>query len=96
MLTSKQRAYLRSLDSTQPAIMQIGKGGIGESLVKTVDDALQARELIKLSVLETASDEAVSVAQELAGATGAEVVAVIGRKILLYRRSTRKQRIELP
>ncbi|MBQ7152775.1 MAG: ribosome assembly RNA-binding protein YhbY [Clostridia bacterium] len=96
MLTSKQRAYLRSLASTQPAIMQIGKGGIGESLVKTVDDALQARELIKLSVLETASDEAVSVAQELAGATGAEVVAVIGRKILLYRRSTRKQRIELP
>ena len=96
MLTSKQRAYLRSLASTQPAIMQIGKGGIGESLVKTVDDALQARDLIKLSVLETASDEAVSVAQELAGATGAEVVAVIGRKILLYRRSTRKQRIELP
>lgn len=96
MLTSKQRAYLRSLASTQPAIMQIGKGGIGESLVKTVDDALQARELIKLSVLETASDEAVSVAQELAGATGAEVVAVIGRKILLFRRSTRKQRIELP
>ena len=52
MLTSKQRAYLRGLANTETAIMQIGKGGIGENLVKTVSDALEARELIKLTVLE--------------------------------------------
>ena len=57
MLTSKQRAYLRGLASTEPAIMQIGKGGIGENLVKTVYDALEARELIKLSVLENCGYE---------------------------------------
>ena len=55
MLTSKQRAYLRGLANTENAIMQIGKGGVGENLVKTISDALEARELIKLSVLENSS-----------------------------------------
>ena len=95
MLTSKQRAYLRSLASNEPTIMQIGKGGIGENLVKTVSDALEARELIKLSVLENSGEEARDVAEELAEAVGAEVVGVVGKKVILYRESEKKKRIEL-
>ena len=95
MFTSKQRAYLRSLASTEPTIMQIGKGGISENLVKTVSDALEARELIKLAVLENSGEEARAVAEALAEATSAEVVGVVGKKIILYRESEKKKRIEL-
>ena len=95
MLTSKQRAYLRSLASNEPTIMQVGKGGIGENLIKTVSDALEARELIKLSVLENSGEEAREVAEALAEATAAEVVGVVGKKIILYRESEKKKRIEL-
>ena len=75
--------------------MQIGKGGVGENLIKTVSDALEARELIKLSVLENSGEAAKDVAGELADATGADVVGVIGRKIILYRESDKNKRIEL-
>ena len=95
MLTSKQRAYLRSLASNEPAIMQVGKSGIGENLIKTVSDALEARELIKLSVLENSGEEAREVAEARAEATGAEVVGVVGKKVILYRESEKKKRIEL-
>ena len=56
MITSKQRAYLRGLANGIPAIMQIGKGGISENLIKTISDALEARELIKLTVLENSME----------------------------------------
>lgn len=95
MLTSKQRAYLRSLASSEPTIMQIGKGGISENLIKTVSDALEARELIKMSVLENSSEDTREAAEALAEATSAEVVGVVGRKIILYRESEKKKRIEL-
>ena len=95
MLNSKQRAYLRGLASNEPTIMQIGKGGVGENLVKTVSDALEARELIKLGVLDNSSGAPREVAQELANATGAEAVGVIGRKIVLYRESVNNKKIEL-
>ena len=95
MLTSKQRAYLRGLASNEPTIMQIGKGGIGENLIKTVSDALEARELIKMSVLENCDWTAREAVDELAKAVGAEVVGVIGRKIILYRESEKNKRIEL-
>ena len=95
MLTSKQRAYLRGLANGESAIMQIGKGGGGENLVKTVSDALEARELIKLSVLENSMETPRDVANELADATGADVVGVVGRKIILYRESVNNKRIEL-
>ncbi len=95
MLTSKQRAHLRSLASTEPTIMQIGKGGLGENLIKTVSDALEARELIKMAVLENSGEEARELAEALAEATSAEVVGVIGKKIILYRESEKKKRIEL-
>lgn len=95
MLTSKERAYLRGLANRESAIMQIGKGGVGENLVKTVSDALEARELIKLTVLENSMETPRDVANELADATGADVVGVVGRKIILYRESVNNKRIEL-
>ena len=95
MLTSKQRAYLRGLANTESAIMQIGKGGVGDNLKKTVSDALEARELIKLSVLENCEYTPKETANELAAAVGADVVGVIGRKIILYRESREHKRIEL-
>ena len=95
MITSKQRAYLRGLASVEPAIMQVGKGGISENLIKTVSDALEARELIKLTVLENSGEAAREVAELLAKATSAEVVGVIGKKIVLYRESEKNKKIEL-
>ena len=95
MLTSKQRAMLRSMASTMDTIMQIGKNGITEALIATVGDALEARELIKLRVLETCESGPRGAAEALAEATGAEVVCVIGTKCVLYRESTTKKRIEL-
>ena len=76
-------------------IMQIGKGGVSENLAKTVSDALEARELIKLTVLENCDYTPREIADELADATHSDVVAVIGRKIVLYRESENHKRIEI-
>lgn len=95
MITSKQRAYLRGLANSIPAIMQIGKGGVGENLIKTVSDALEARELIKLTVLENSMETPKDIANELAAAVSADVVGVVGRKIILYRESVNSKKIEL-
>ena len=95
MLTSKQRAYLRGLATNENSIMQIGKGGISENLIKTVSDALEARELIKMSVLENCDETPKEMANALAAAVSADVVGVIGRKIILYRESEKRKRIEL-
>lgn len=95
MLNSKQRATLRAMAAAEDTIMQVGKGGIGETLIKTVSDALEARELIKLRVLENSGMTPREAGETLAAATGAEVVAVIGGKCILYRESATKKRIEL-
>ena len=97
-LTTKQRAYLRSMATQLDTIMQIGKGGVGEALVKTVSDALEARELIKMRVLENSDATPRELAEELAAKTDSEVVTVIGRKIVLYRQASepKRRRIELP
>ena len=95
-LTSGQRARLRSLASTMSPVTQIGKGGITDNLITTVSDALEARELIKLSVLETSEYTPREAAETLAEAVNAAVVGVIGRKLVLYRRSLNgKRHIEL-
>lgn len=96
MLTSKQRAYLRGLGASCPAIMQIGKGGLTENLIKTVSDALEARELVKLTVLENCGEQPRAVLDSLCEALGADAVASVGRKIVLYRESKEKKTIELP
>lgn len=95
MLTSKQRASLRSLSNNMDPIMQVGKSGIGEELTVSVDHALEARELIKMSVLETAPTDARTVAGELAEALGADVVSVVGRRFVLFRPSKKKPKIVL-
>jgi RNA-binding protein len=97
-ITTKQRAYLRSLATQLDTIMQIGKGGVGEAMVKTVSDALEARELIKMRVLETSGATPREMAEELAAATESEVVTVIGSKIVLYRQASdpKRRKIELP
>lgn len=96
MITTKQRAYLRSLANGIETIMQIGKGGITENLVKTVSDALEARELIKLSVLETAPFTPKECMAELTEALNCEAVQVIGRRVVLYRESVDNKKIFLP
>ena len=96
MLTSKQRAYLRGLGTSCPAIMQVGKGGITENLLKTVSDALEARELVKLTVLENCGETPREILDKLCAELGAEGVACVGKKIILYRESVKKKTIILP
>lgn len=95
MLTSKQRANLRSLSNDFQAIMQVGKGGVTENLLKTVSDALEARELIKMTVLENSGYTTKEAANEIADALGADVVSVVGKKFVLYRESVNNKKIEL-
>ncbi len=85
MLTSKQRAKLRSLASKEDTVFQMGKEGITENFIKAVDAALAARELIKFKVLESAMVDRRAAAEEVAKATDSIVVTVIGTKIVLYR-----------
>ena len=85
-LTSKQRAQLRGLANTLDTIVQVGKDGLTDNLVKQTDEALEARELIKCRVLDNNLEyDARSAAGELAKATRSEVVQVIGTKFVLYR-----------
>ena len=86
-MTTKQRSKLRSLAQTIEPIGQIGKGGISDNMVAGLSSALEARELIKGTVLKNAEDEAKYLADDLAAELNAEVVCTIGHKIVLYRRS---------
>lgn len=87
MLTSKQRAKLRGIASTEDTIFQLGKGGITDNFIKSCNDALAAREIIKFRVLESALVHPKEIAVEVAEATNSIVVTVIGSKVVLYRRS---------
>ncbi len=87
MFTSKQRSKLRSLAQNIEPIGQIGKGGLSDSMISGLSDALEKRELIKVSVLRNSDDDAKYVAEDLAKALRAEVVCVVGHKIVLYRLS---------
>ncbi len=95
-MTSKQRAYLRSLANTLQPIVHVGKGGLSDTIEKQADDALTARELVKGKVLESAPDTARESAEKLAQAVNAEVVQVIGRVFVLYRRNEEEPVIVLP
>lgn len=86
-LSSKQRAQLRSMANTLEVVLTIGKGDISDNLIQQADDALEARELIKCKVLETSMLSAKEACAELAEATRAEQVQVIGNKFVLYRHS---------
>ena len=88
-MTSKQRRKLKSIAANLSPVTQIGKGGISENLLRTLSEALDAREIIKVNVLPTAEADADTMAQNAAELLGAEVVYVIGRKAVFYRRSRR-------
>lgn len=98
MIKTKQRAYLRGLANGIDPILQIGKNGINDNLVAQIDEALEAREIIKVTVLDTALLTAKEACNELAHLTGAEPVQSIGLKFVLYRmaRDKDKRRIVLP
>lgn len=93
-MTSKERAYLRGLANTLDAIFQIGKGGISDVLLEQLDKALEARELIKISVLETAPGNVKELAEEIASNTNSIVVQTVGNKITLFRQKKKNSKIE--
>ena len=95
MLTSKQRAQLRGIAATADTVLQIGKGGITENVIRQADEALQARELIKGHVLENSLLTAREACDALAESCGAEPVQAIGSKFVLYRANPDKHLIEL-
>jgi RNA-binding protein len=95
-MTSKQRAYLKSLAMNMDPIYQIGKSSLTPEMTEGVSDALEARELIKINVLKNCMEDIHVLAQTLSERTHSEVVQVIGKKIVLYRESKEKKRIELP
>ena len=95
MLTSKQRAYLRSLSNKLEPIFQVGKGGVNDNQLKQIDEALEKRELVKVHVLENALLDTRSVCNEVADALGAEPVQVIGKKFIIYKESKENKRIDL-
>ena len=96
MITSKQRAYLRGMANSLEPIFQLGKGGITDNFVKQIDDALEARELIKIRLLDASFLDGRETVDTLARLTGSEAVQAIGSKIVLYRESKNKKKIELP
>ena len=96
-MTSKQRAYLKSLAMKTEPILQLGKGGVTPENTASVDEALAARELIKISILQNCLEDPRQMAEILAERTHAQVVQVIGRKIVLYREGkNEKKKIILP
>ena len=90
-MTGAKRAAYRKTANTLKPIFQIGKEDIGENLIKTVDEALTKRELIKIAVLETSSLSAKEAAPQLAEALGAEQIQCIGRKFVLYRKKPEEE-----
>ena len=95
MLNSRQRAQLRAMANEYETILQIGKSGILDTTVKQAVDALEARELIKVKLLETCPTTVKETAEQLAQATNSDVVQVIGRKFILYKESKNNKTIKL-
>ncbi|MGN0313602.1 MAG: ribosome assembly RNA-binding protein YhbY [Fusicatenibacter sp.] len=96
-MNSKQRAYLKGLAMNMEPILQVGKGSISPEHTAAVEEALNARELIKISVLQNCADDPKEIAQILAERTNSQVVQVIGKKIVLYKEGKKdKKKIQLP
>ncbi|WLR49915.1 ribosome assembly RNA-binding protein YhbY [Bacillus tianshenii] len=96
MLTGKQKRYLRSKAHHLNPIFQVGKGGVNENMVVQIEEALEARELIKVSVLQNCEYDRKEVAEELSNGADAELVQVIGNVIVLYKESEENKQIKLP
>jgi RNA-binding protein len=96
MLTGKQKRILRSKANHLTPIFQVGKGGVNENLIVQISDALEARELIKVSILQNCDQGKDEVAKELSQGAKAELVQVIGKTIVLYKESKENKQIVLP
>lgn len=96
MLTGKQKRFLRSEAHHLTPIFQVGKGGVNQNLIKQIEDALEARELIKVSVLNNCLEDRDDVAEQLSQGAKAELVQVIGNVIVLYKESKENKKLVLP
>ncbi|MCJ8006903.1 ribosome assembly RNA-binding protein YhbY [Lederbergia wuyishanensis] len=96
MLTGKQKRYLRSLAHHINPIFQVGKGGVNENMIKQIDEALEKRELLKVSILQNCDEDKDTVADVIIKGTNAELVQIIGNIIVLYKESKEHKEIKLP
>ena len=96
MLTGKQKRFLRAEAHHLDPIFQVGKGGVNDAMIKQLRDVLEARELIKVRILDNCEEDKNDVAQELSVATGAELVQLIGLTVVLYKESRNNKKIVLP
>lgn len=95
-MTSKQRAYLKSLAMTMDPVLNIGKSSVTPEFISSVDEVIEKRELIKIGVLKNCMDDPKTIAETVADRTHSQVVQVIGKKIVLYRKNKEKPKIQLP
>jgi RNA-binding protein len=96
MLTGKQKRFLRSEAHHLDPIFQVGKGGVSETMLRQIEEALEKRELLKVSILQNNEDDKNEVAEQLAKGTGAELVQLIGLTVVLYKPSVNNKKIQLP
>ena len=94
-MNSKDRAFLRGKANTMEAIFQIGKGGVSDNLVKQLIDALEARELIKITVLDTCEYEAKELGEIISAKTNSTLVQVVGKKITLYKKKKKDSKYNI-
>ena len=95
-MTSKQRAYLKGLAMTMDPVIHVGKASVTPELIASVNEAIEKRELIKIAVLKNCIDDPKEIANVIAERTHSQLVQVIGKKIVLYRKKKEKPKIELP
>ncbi|ALC81696.1 MULTISPECIES: ribosome assembly RNA-binding protein YhbY [Bacillus] len=96
MLTGKQKRFLRAKAHHLSPIFQVGKAGVNENMIKQLNDALEARELLKISVLQNCEEDTSTVAEMIAEGTGADIAQTIGKTIVLYKESKENKQITLP
>ena len=96
MLTGKQKRFLRSEANRLQPLIQIGKNGLTESVIELIEEALESKELIKVSILQNCGEDKEVIANQLAEREGLSIVQIIGSTIILYKESVEKKRIELP
>ncbi|NLE01677.1 MAG: ribosome assembly RNA-binding protein YhbY [Fibrobacter sp.] len=95
-LTTKQRQYLKGLGHSLKPVIQVGKEGLTDRVIASISKALLDHELIKINILETALLERNEAAEEISTELKAEIVQILGRKVLLYRKNPEKAKIQLP
>lgn len=96
MLTGKQKRFLRAQANQLKPIFQVGKIGVNDNMIKQLDDVLEKRELIKVSILQNCSEDKQTVANSIAAGTDAEIVQIIGNNIIFYKESVENKAIKLP